>query len=585
MTSQTIEAKASTGPRDLFGSIDGPRTITQQHTELEPHKRAIQAIERVLLAMHPVVAAWSSGKDSSAAVNLLFNAALNLIKAGHKCPQLVVSHADTGVEAPTIRALADSELRKMKAFAKMHGIPLVIHVGRPSLSACFATRIIGGRALPPFPQSRADCSTDWKIMPTVKNIREVVKRLPDDSPAVVTLLGTRSDESLARKVHTAARKETAHEIWYNEAGEARLSPILDWDTDDVWIWLGESGQGLHPSYSDFQDTLAWYADAGATSCAVVADLQSAGQSKGCGSRGGCWSCTKVKNDRSVENMIGQNPKKYPYLVPLLELRDYVAHTQWDWSKRNYIGRTISLEGKIKVGADQYSPQMVEDLLYFTLAAQDLANELGAPSVVRPVGIRELFAIDFYWSARAWHPPFHALAIYLDHEAGNRRFAPKVDRPCRPSPVPVIGEIHVGSDWDSNVSPLAPSGLRHPVWEIFSDSCGPSLRTNKAGKLFLSLEEADEFDVDEQGASDFLEFFSQEFIDKYHRHDLHDWTLGASTYLSWGFVTLASGQSSSIHSMMLRSQWLQGKGLHGHQTPESLRSRCCSLVETQSEMFA
>jgi DNA sulfur modification protein DndC len=67
----------------------------------------------------------------------------------------------------------------------------------------------------------------------------------------------------------------------------------------------------------------------------------------------------------VENMLAQNPGRYPYLVPLLELRNFLSDTQWDWSRRNFIGRTISPEGKIKVGADQYSPQMVEDLLYYT----------------------------------------------------------------------------------------------------------------------------------------------------------------------------------------------------------------------------
>ena len=191
-------------------------------------------------------------------------------------------------------------------------------------------------------------------------------------------------------------------------------------------------------------------------------------------------------------------------MPLLELRNFIADTQWDWTRRNFIGRTITPEGKIKVGADQYSPQMVEDLLYFTLAAQARANEMGSPSVVRAIGLRELIAIDFFWSLRAWHPPFHALAIYFDHCAGNRRYAPRIERPHRPTPVPVIGEIYVGTDWDDQVSPLFPAGLRHPIWEINVDSCGPGLKASKAGKIFLDLEEAPELDVDEEGAADFIE---------------------------------------------------------------------------------
>ncbi len=161
----------------------------------------------------------------------------------------------------------------------------------------------------------------------------------------------------------------------------------------------------------------------------------------------------------------------------------------------------------------------------------------------------------------------------------------MERPHNPSPAPVLGEIYAGGDWDDNVSDLFPSGLRHPVWELFVDSCGPSLRTNKAGKVFLQLEETPELDVDEEAAWDFLQFVAEEKIERYHRKEALDWTAGAMEYLQYGTVSLATGQSSSIDSMIRRSQWLQRHGLHGHQTAESLRPRCCSLNETQAELFA
>jgi DNA sulfur modification protein DndC len=150
---------------------------------------------------------------------------------------------------------------------------------------------------------------------------------------------------------------------------------------------------------------------------------------------------------------------------------------------------------------------------------------------------------------------------------------------------VIGDVHVGTGWDDQVSELFPSGLRHPVWEVFVDSCGPGLRVNKAGKVFLDLEETPEFDVDEDAAVDFIQFLAEEKIEHYHSPDTLDWTIGAMTYLEIGTVTLATGQSSGIDSMIRRSQWLQRHGLHGHQTAEGLRARCCSLVETQAELFA
>ena len=202
-----------------------------------------------------------------------------------------------------------------------------------------------------------------------------------------------------------------------------------------------------------------------------------------------------------------------------------------------------------------------------------------------VGLRELIAIDFWWSARAIHPPFHALAIYFDHCAGNVRYAPKIERPHGPSLTPLIGEVHVGGDWDDMLSSLYPNGLRYPEWEWHSESCGPGLRSNKAGKVFLDLEESPELDVDEQGAADFLEFIAEEKIEQYHRQDCRDWTLGALTYLQYGTVTIGTGQSSMLDSIMRRSQWLQHHGLHGHQTAEAVRARCCDLAEQQAELFA
>jgi DNA sulfur modification protein DndC len=568
---------------DLF-LRDEDQTIEQRHCTLPPHKRAIASYKRVLLAGHPCQLQFSSGKDSSCCANLLLTAAIELMAEGHTCPPLHVCHADTTVENPCVRALADGELEKMRVFAAHHKLPLTIHIGQPTLSARYATRIIGGRALPPYPNGKRDCTTDYKISVSERISRHILEELPANGPALVTVIGTRTSESLARQVNTAARKETAHEIWYSPSGQARLSPILDWLDEDVWMYLGEAAAGMHPTYSDFADLMSFYASAGASSCVVVADMKSAANAKACGARGGCWSCSAVTLDRSVHNMIESEPDRYRYLASLMRFRDYVANVQYDWSKRNFLGRTIDEHGDIEVKADQFSPAMCEDLLRYMLAAQAEANALGAPSRVQAIGLRELIAIDFYWSCRAWHKPFHALWIYFDHLAGNVRFAPKLERPVAPSPVPVIGKIHVGDGWDDDGHPMRPSGLRDPLWEMFSESCGRCLRSNAAGKVFLDLDEMPEFDVDEEGASLFLEFEAEEMIERYHRPDI-DWTMAATIYLRYGTVSLAKGQSSSIDDIMRRSQWLQRHDLHGHRTAEELAARCTTLASSQVSLFA
>lgn len=569
---------------DLFAILqEQETTVEQQHIEAEPHVRAIAAIERVLRAGHSLQLAWSSGKDSSCCVNLAFTAALTLIEQGITCPTLYLAHADTGVENPVVRALADSELKKMREFARANNIPFQQHIGRPTLSTSFAPRIIGGRALPAFPSTgRSDCAVDWKIRSAERITRIIEKAEEGKGKPVVTVIGTRSAESLARQISTAARKETAHEIWASPEGRLLLSPIVDWTTDSVWLYLGECAAGLHRSYSDFAELIDFYRASSGGECMIVADMRQP-TGGGCGARGGCLVCTKVKNDHSVEQMIESDPQRFRFLEPLMRFRNFISDTQYDWGLRNYIGRTIDDDGCMSVKADQYSPLMCEMLLRYALAAQDEANRLESPSRVSIVGLRELIAIDFYWSVRAWHPPFHALAVYFDHIAGNVQHAPVIDKVHPPTSAPVIGKLHVGRDWDDDASALKPQGLRDPVWEMFSDSCGPSLRTSPKGKVFMDIEEEPEFTVDEEGAMLFLEFEAERMVREYHAPSA-DWTAAASIYLRYGCVTLGKGMSSMVDDIMRRSQWLQRHDLHGQRNEKELAVRCHSLSSRQEVLF-
>lgn len=570
---------------DLFAGFQEPsHTLEQAHVDAEPHVRAIAAIERVLRAGHGCKVALSLGKDSSACMNLVFTAAMNLIEAGVACPTIYAAHADTGVENPVVRALADAELKKLSVFAKANRIPFRLHVGKPTLSASFAPRIIGGRALPAFPSTgRSDCAVSWKVDVGHRIAQAIQKAEGAESMPVVTIIGTRSLESRARQINTAARKESDHSIWVSPDGNLMLSPILNWSSDQLWTYIGEASSGLHKSYSDFAELTDFYRASSGGECMIVADLRQAGAKGGCGARSGCFVCTKVANDRSVEQMIASDPPRYRFLEPLLQFRNYLSDTQYDWSLRNFIGRTIDEDGFMSVKADQYSPHMCEMLLRYALAAQDEANSLGSPSRVSIVGLRELIAIDFYWSVRAWHPPFHALAIYLDHAAGNVQHAPVIKDVHRPSPAPVIGKLFVGSDWDSDVSALRPQGLRDPVWEMFSDSCGPSLRASPKGKVFMAIDEDPQFTVDEEGALMFMEFEAERMIQDHHVPN-GDWTVSASIYLRYGCVTLGKGMSSTVDDMIRRSQWLQRQNLHGQRGAKELAARCQTLASRQEVLF-
>lgn len=544
----------------------------------EPVERAMRRVKEVLLAGHPAVVAFSSGKDSSTLAGIVLNAARDILEKGFECPPVIVLHGNTGVEQPEIVALAEAEIDKMQAYAKVHGIPLETRISTPTLNASFPVRVIGGRGLPSYPDSRADCSTDWKVAVNMKAQREVFAKLEGlarwKRPVVMT--GVRNDESIARDQRIAKRGEVAEGIWENDLGSLRLSPILDFTVDDVWEFIGYANAGIIEAYSDFSDVMRIYRDAGGSSCVVVADMKGASNSKPCGTRTGCWACTRVGEDKSMAQMIESDPARYAYLSPLADLRNFISRTQYDWTLRSYVGRTIDEDGFITIAADTFSPAMLQKLLRYTLSAQ-------VKSGVQIISASQLIAIDARWSQYAIAPPFTALKIFFEVMGGQIEEAPQVKRVPK-TPVPKIGKIAVGHPSFNGAMRGSVSGLRNASMEMHHESCGFNLKSLKDGSLVVDSEEEDDFSVDEEGAQEFLAFVAEEMIADYCHLSCSDWTWGFKTYLQYGTLSIAKGKSSQTHEILQRSQWRQEHGLHGQQDPAKLEARCDVLFSSQLELI-
>jgi len=89
----------------------------------------LAALTGLLEEGHPLVVAYSGGKDSSVLANLALNAGRMARTGGGRVPPIVVTHADVGsVENPEIRALVSGEMAKMQRFASAQGIALIVRV-------------------------------------------------------------------------------------------------------------------------------------------------------------------------------------------------------------------------------------------------------------------------------------------------------------------------------------------------------------------------------------------------------------------------------------------------------------------------
>jgi 3'-phosphoadenosine 5'-phosphosulfate sulfotransferase (PAPS reductase)/FAD synthetase len=391
------------------------------------------------------------------------------------------------------------------------------------------------------------------------------------------MTGVRQDESIARDQRIKTRGEVAEGMWTNDDGELRASPILCFSVDDVWYYLGNCAAGVEESYSDFADVMRIYAAAGGDSCVVVADMMSSNQKTSCGSRFGCWACTRVATDRSMDNLIASDTNRYSYLKPLADLRNFISDTQYDWDRRQFVGRTVDREGFITIGADTYSPNMLTDLLEYTLTAQ-------IESGVHIIGYQHLVAIDARWSLYGLLPPFSALKIYFEVVDGKRSHPPVMGR-VKKTPTPKIGKIYVGRQWELIEGPNSLCGLRDASRELHGEACGLETKSLSNGNIVINNEGDEGMEVDEEGAADFVEFCGREMVEQYCRDDHPDWAAGFMTYLGYGTLQIAKGRSSQTDAILRRTRWRQANNLHGQQNLENLRARCEVLFEEQLSLLA
>lgn len=274
----------------------------------------------------PWVIGYSGGKDSSAVLQLIWFA-LDAMPLEDRTKKVYVISTDTLVENPIVASWVHSSLDKMGGAAARDGLPLTPHRLTPEVSNSFWVNLIGRGYPAPRPRFRW-CTERLKINPSNKFIGDVVKA----NGEAIIILGTRKAESAARN-HVMTRLE-GKQIRDKLSPNTTLpnayvySPIADWSNDDVWTFLM---QRRNPWGHNNKDLLTLYQGASADGeCPLVIDSTT----PSCGdSRFGCWVCTLVDQDRSMQAMI-QNDTDKEWMQPLLDLRN-ALDTPDDRSLRDF----------------------------------------------------------------------------------------------------------------------------------------------------------------------------------------------------------------------------------------------------------
>ena len=357
----------------------------------------------------PWVIGYSGGKDSTATLHLVW-LALQKIGAKHARKPVYVISTDTQVENPIVAGWVTHSLKKMNRMAKRQGLPITSHQLTPELEDSFWVNLIG-RGYPAPRQKFRWCTERLKIRPANKFISSIV----DKHGETLVVLGTRKAES--------ATRAKSMERYQSEGTPARISPngnlpnsfvytpIEDWSNDDVWLFLLETP---NPWGHDNMELFALYKGASADGeCPMVVGSGT----PSCGdSRFGCWVCTLVEKDKSMQAMI-QNDEDKKWMMPLLEIRNEIdframSHENGDRPLRDFrrMNGTVQLfNGRTIPGP--YKQTFREHLLRKVLEAEKLVRSTG-PDYVSDLTLIQMEELEEI--RRIWVVEKHELEDSLPH---------------------------------------------------------------------------------------------------------------------------------------------------------------------------
>ena len=272
-------------------------------------------IKRVYLNdSRPWILGFSGGKDSTCMVQLVWHA-LSELPAQKLQKKIHIISSDTLVESPQIVDRIIGTLDKIEKAAKKSNIPISTNLLRPPVSDTFWVRILGLGY--PAPTAMFRWCTD---MLKIANADRFIKERVSEYGEVIVLLGTRKSESTTRQ-QTMNLLEINNSVLSHHKKFAQTyvyTPLVDFSTEDVWNYLLQND---NPWGEGNRDLLTLYQDANASECPLVVDTST----PSCGSgRFGCWTCTVVDKQKSLDSMIENGQE---WMEPLADLRYELKKTQ------------------------------------------------------------------------------------------------------------------------------------------------------------------------------------------------------------------------------------------------------------------
>lgn len=569
---EELDAQAVTVTHRLPSGYNSYDTTEEK---MDGTKRAIKAL---LEDGRNVIVATSMGKDSAVLSTLSLMALEEFINESptRPAPTMFFITSDTGVENPVVQAHAAGEMRKLQAYANRLGLPVECHTAAPGLSGDYLVNIIGGRSIFSRANIGRQCTVSLKVQPIQALKRILMKKIGKEaSRKSVTLLGKRSDESVARGNSMAANGERSDKpVWIPKssslksgAGEWVMSPISSYTLDDIFMVIGMVRSELISTFSDYESLVQVYRQANGGECMVNAFSKGEPERQPCGARTGCWTCHHTTKDRSLEEMLAE--EENAYMRPLNDFREFTYFEHNKIENRNWLSRTVDAKGLMVLSPNAYHPdyclQMLRICLTIDVCEMEAASALGVAPRFRLLSKQQILAIDMLWSRYGYQCGLAACQAYYDvYVLGQRYDVPEADTDA-PKSLKETKKVAVS---------FTDEEYWHPTNGLFDIDAA-------AAGLSHDLRRIDgEFEVDAEGAEMFFAFELEHALERYGVATESRNPTAAFHYLTrLGVVSFRPGQENETGRMLRMANQIWRAGLHAVMSdPQALRERLVGTGE-------
>lgn len=349
----------------------------------------------------PWIIGFSGGKDSTVLLTLVW-LALKKIRETFDTPfqlkrKVYVVCNDTMVENPIIASYVENVLLRIAEEARNQDLPIFVKKTTPKLEESFWVNVIG-KGYPVPNNAFRWCTDKLKIRPTSSFLMEQI----DEKGEAIVLLGTRYDESATRERSIKKHEVTGSRLSRHQSSVNTYvyAPIKELMLEEVWYIINAI-----PSPWNFDNSILFkiYSDASADDyeCPTVVVNK---KHNSCGqSRFGCWTCTVVKNDKSMSSLVNNGQE---WMQPLLDFRNKLSEER-NISENRLDKRRNGQEAVREDGSNNgtythaYRYNILKDLLSIQGKLQEERPEINL------ISNQELIAIQVIWNRDG----------YFDHSVG------------------------------------------------------------------------------------------------------------------------------------------------------------------------